>query len=114
MPAHADSKIRCGASRWENAKVILADEVLEVRALLSQLSFLRKALQPQQPMPADRRLQNLFKRKDPGHRERTMSYWCTNDQKVTFVGVWQRAGRRHLVMGSEQKTLAFLLVVPRL
>ncbi len=46
MPAHADSKIRWGASRWESAKAILADEVLEVRALIGELWLLRKALQP--------------------------------------------------------------------
>jgi integrative and conjugative element protein (TIGR02256 family) len=40
------------------------------------------------PMPLDRRLRNLFDRKDPGHREHAMRLWRESGRTVTFVGEW--------------------------
>jgi hypothetical protein len=47
-----DGKVRCSASAWEDAKTILADQVLEIRALGKQLWLLRK---PRAPEPAEER-----------------------------------------------------------
>jgi integrative and conjugative element protein (TIGR02256 family) len=67
------------------------------------------------PMPQDRRLWNLFDRKDPGHRDRAMRHWRESCRTVTFVGewhthpepmpspsfidrsTWRRIGKRHKV-----------------
>ena len=41
-----DGKIRCDASSWEDAKVILEGQVLEVRAIGKQFHILRKLRAP--------------------------------------------------------------------
>jgi integrative and conjugative element protein (TIGR02256 family) len=40
------------------------------------------------PLPRNRRLWNLFDRKDPGHREEAIRRWKDSGRTVTFVGAW--------------------------
>jgi integrative and conjugative element protein (TIGR02256 family) len=40
------------------------------------------------PLPADRRLWNLFDRNDPGHTEEALRHWRDSGRRMTFVGEW--------------------------
>jgi integrative and conjugative element protein (TIGR02256 family) len=40
------------------------------------------------PMPLDRRLWNLFDRRDPGHQRRASRCWRDSGRTTTYVGEW--------------------------
>lgn len=74
------------------------------------------------PMPNDRRLWNLFDRKDLGHGERAMQHWRENRRTLTFVGEWhthpEPAPKPSYVdlntwkkLGKRQKTMPLVFVI---